>query len=219
VRHSLLPALCALAVVVGGCRTAPVATADELSPAAWQSLFDGSSLAGWSATEFGGEGEVVVRDGRLQLGLGSPLTGATWQGPLPHGDYELELRARRELGNDFFCGLTFPVGAGHLTLVLGGWGGSVCGLSSLDGLDASRNATRTLRHFAAGRDYRIQLSVRSDRIAVVVDGDPLLAIDPRRHTLSLRPEVELSRPLGLASFATAASFAGLRWRPLAAVAR
>lgn len=211
--------LLALALVVAGCRTAPNAAAGEAAPMPWQSLFDGTALGAWATTEFGGEGEVAVRDVRLQLGLGNPLTGATWRGPLPHGDYELELLARRELGNDFFCGLTFPVGAGHLTLVLGGWGGSVCGLSSLDGLDASRNATRTLRHFAAGRDYRIHLTVRTDRIAVLVDGEPLLAIDPRRHALSLRPEVELSRPLGLASFATAASFAELRWRPLPAVAR
>ncbi|MCU0865710.1 MAG: DUF1080 domain-containing protein [Planctomycetes bacterium] len=197
-----------------GCQAPP-------PPAApWQSLFDGAGLGPFTATAFGGEGEVAVRDGRLQLGQGSPLTGVHWTGPLqtgplPSGDYELELVARRELGNDFFCGLTFPVGSDHLTLVLGGWGGSVCGLSNLDGLDASRNATRTLRHFAAGVDHRVQLRVQRERVEVLVDGAPLLSIDPRQHRLALRPEVELCRPLGLCSYNTAASFPELRWRPLA----
>ncbi|MCA8977139.1 MAG: DUF1080 domain-containing protein [Planctomycetes bacterium] len=199
--------LAALATLPCGCRTAA-----EVAP--WHELFDGRSLNGFTATEFGGEGEVRVEDRAIHLGFGSPLTGITFQGPLPPDDYELEVTARRVAGNDFFCGLTFPVGHGHLTLVLGGWGGAVCGLSSLDGDDASSNPTRTLRHFVTGRDYTALLRVTADEVAVSIDGEPFLVADLRGRRLGLRPEMELSRPLGLASFATAAAVRSLRWRPL-----
>lgn len=201
-----LPAVAALALA--GCATAPTA-------APWIELFDGRSLGGFAITDFGGQGEVDVAGDRLRLGIGSPLTGVTWTGAVPRGDYELEVVAARDLGNDFFCGLTFPVGDAHLTLVLGGWGGALCGFSSLDGNDAANNDTRTLRRFAPGRDYHVHVAVRADRVEAHLDGEPLCAIDPRRHRLGLRPEVLLSRPLGIASFATAASVRTVRWRPTA----
>ena len=180
---------------------------------AWRELFDGRTLDGFVATQFGGEGEVAVRRGAIELGIGSPLTGITWTGVPPCGDYELEVVATRVQGGDFFCGLTFPVGERHLTLVLGGWGGTVCGLSSLDGLDAAHNATRTLRRFDIGRAYTIHIAVAPETIVVQLDGAPFLTASLRGQALSLRPEVDLCRPLGLASFATAAAIHAVRWRP------
>jgi len=109
--------------------------------------------------------------------------------------------------------VTFPVHDAHLTLVLGGWGGSLCGISSLDGEDASNNETRTLRRFEEGRDYRVLLRVRQDHLEVDLDGAPLLRAALEGRALSLRPEVELSRPLGIASFGTRARVRALRWRP------
>lgn len=197
------------ASLLAACATAP-------REPAWHELFDGRTLEGFAVTDFGGQGEVEVKHGRLCLGMGSPLTGVTWTGPVPAGDYELEITARRELGNDFFCGLTFPVGGEHLTLVLGGWGGTLCGLSSLDGNDAANNDTRTLRRFDADRDYTANVTVRAASVACTLDGQTLCAIDPRRHRLGLRPEVQLSRPLGVASFATATAITRLRWRELPA---
>ena len=77
------------------------------------------------------------------LDFGSSMTGVTYQGKdLPRTDYEIRLEAQRIDGTDFFCGLTFPVHDAHLSLIVGGWGGSLVGLSSLDGKDASRNETR-----------------------------------------------------------------------------
>lgn len=179
---------------------------------AWIDLFDGRTLGAFSVTDYGGQGEVAVRNGRLHLGIGNPLTGVTWTGAPPRGDYELELVARREQGNDFFAALTFPVGSECLTLVLGGWGGSLCGLSSLDGLDASRNDTRQSRAFPTGRDVQLRLLVTADLVQAELDGALLLRADLRGRRLSLRPEVELSRPLGLIAFASEGSIARLRWR-------
>jgi len=198
----------ALACLLAACAAAPPAEEP------WTDLFDGRSLAGFEVTDFGGQGEVAVREGRLRLGFGSPLTGVTWRGTPPSGDYELRVVAAREDGSDFFCALTFPVGDAHLTCVLGGWGGSLCGLSSLDGHDAAHNDTRVLRQFADGRDYELRITVRSDLVAATLDGEDLCRIDPRRHRLGLRPEVLLSRPLGIAAFATAASVRRLQWRAL-----
>jgi hypothetical protein len=195
-------------LALAGCAAAPAGEPP------WRPLFDGRSLAGFEITDFGGQGEVAVRDGRIRLGPGSPLTGITWRGDMPAGDYELRIVAAREQGSDFFCGVTFPVGDAHLTCVLGGWGGSLCGFSSLDGLDAAHNDTRTFRSFVAGRNYELLLHVRTDLVEARLDGEVLCRIDPRRHRLGLRPEVSLSRPLGIAAFATEASLRAVQWRPL-----
>jgi hypothetical protein len=195
------------AAALGACSAAP-----EAEP--WRELFDGRTLTGWASTAFGGEGEVHVVDGGLVLEQGSPLTGVTWAGEPPTGDYELEVVASRLLGSDFFCGLTFPVGDAHLTLVLGGWGGAVCGLSCLDGLDAAQNETRRTRSFPLGRDVTARLVVRRDAVEVFLDRARLLAVDLRGRAMSLRPEVALSRPLGIATFATVGRISALRWRPL-----
>lgn len=203
--RALLP--CAPLLALAACHAAPTAPP-------WVELFDGASLADWQATRFGGEGDVRVERGALLLGAGSPLTGVTFAGAPPTTPYELEVTAARVEGLDFFCGLTFPVRDGHLTLVLGGWGGSVSGLSCLDGDDAAGNATRTVRGFQDGRAYTARLLVRDERVEVLLDGAPFLAAELAGRELSLRPEVELSRPLGVATFATEARISALRWRPL-----
>jgi hypothetical protein len=195
-----------LLLAAGSCRTA---APDE----PWRELFDGRSLGEFVVTDFGGQGEIAVRQGLLRLGFGSPLTGVTWTGALPGAEYELEVTAAREQGHDFFCGVTFPVGDQHLTLVLGGWGGAVCGLSSLDGLDAAHNETRTARSFETGRDYTVRIVVTARRVEATVDGEPLAAVDWTERACSVRPEVLLSRPLGIACYATEATVRSCRWRP------
>ena len=193
-------------LMLAGCAAPPAAPG-------WIEIFDGASTDGWTATKFGGEGPVDVVDGALEFDFGSPMTGLTWAGAPPTGAYDLEVIAARVDGTDFFCGLTFPVRDAHLTLVLGGWGGSLCGLSSLDGEDAANNDSRTLFRFENGRDYRVLVRVRKDRVDVDLDGAPLLSALTAGRRLSLRPEVELSRPLGIASFATRARIRAVRWRP------
>ena len=193
----------------GGCATTQPQTA-------WINLFDGHSLEGWSKTLFGGEGEISIVDGAIDLQSGSPLTGVTLQTSPPSENYELEVVASRVEGTDFFCGLTFPVGESHLTLVLGGWGGSVCGFSSIDNADASRNLTRKLKGFTPGRDYKITVRVTKDEVLALLDDEPFVATKRAGVTFSLRPEVMLCKPLGLASFSTIANVKSVRWHPLAA---
>lgn len=181
----------------------------------WRVLFDGTSLDGFEVTEFGGEGPVAVEDGRLVLDFGSPMTGVTWVGdPLPTVDYEVELQAARLSGTDFFCGLTFPVRDSWATLVLGGWGGALCGISSLDGFDASENETMSLLYLETGKVYRVRLRVTATRIRAWLDDEPLVDVSIEDREVGIRPEVDLSRPFGVASFATRAAIGPIRLRRL-----
>jgi hypothetical protein len=185
----------------------------------WRPLFDGRSLAGWRVVENGASGAVEVDGGRLLLGQGEPMTAValaeTQAAAFPRDDYEIELVAARLLGNDFFAGLTFPVGDGELTLILGGWGGGLCGLSCLDREDAAHNETKSFRGFERGRDYVVLVQVGGGRVRARVDGETIADVGVTGRRCSLRTEVEPCRPLGLASYQTRSAIRSVRWRPLA----
>jgi len=182
------------------------------APPAWQSLFDGTSLGLWKSTEFGGEGRVTIEDGRIVLGRGDPLTGVTYSGDIPRIDYEIALQAMKVDGNDFFCALTFPVGDRACSLVLGGWGGTVVGLSSLDGLDASENDTTTSMAFEKDRWYDVRVRVTAESIDAWLDEKQIVAASTKGRRIGIRPEVDLSRPLGVASYRTRAALRNIRVR-------
>ena len=180
----------------------------------WESLFDGKSLAGWKITPFGGEGEVHVDDGQIVLEMGADLTGITIARDVPKIDYELELEAMRVDGIDFFCGLTFPVNDKPCSLIVGGWAGAVVGLSSLDGLDASENETTKLMSFKNETWYKIRLRVTADYIQAWIDDEPVVDCDIAGRELSIRVEVDPSRPLGIATWQTVAALRAIRVRAL-----
>jgi hypothetical protein len=209
----------AVAVAVSGPPACGDETLDDSKTQPWRALFDGKSLHGWKSTAFGGEGDVYVEDGQLWLDFGATLTGITYTGQdLPHGDYELRLEAKRVDGSDFFCGLTFPVRDAHLSLIVGGWGGALVGLSSLDGQDASENETRRSMAFRKQTWYRIRAQVTADRVRVWIDDQPVIDQSISSRQLSLRPEVDLSKPLGIASWQTRAAIRKIEWRPLSPAA-
>jgi len=185
----------------------------------WTSLFDGQTLGKWKVTEFGTQGPVEVKDGRLVLGFGDGCTGVTWTGDFPKLDYEIRLAAMRVEGSDFFCGLTFPVGEDALTFVGGGWGGGVVGISSLDGEDASENDTTKYMTFESNRWYTIRVRVTKDHLACWIDKEQIVDQPLADRKLSIRSEVELSRPLGIASWKTTAALRDIQWRSLTAAER
>ena len=182
--------------------------------AGWKSLFDGQTLKGWKSTEFGGEGTVEVKDGAILLGVGNDLTGVSYERPTPHRNYEVSLEARRVDGSAFFCGLTFPVKDDPCSLIIGGWGGGVCGLSSIDGLDASENSTTKYREFETGRWYTIRLRVTDSKIEAWIDKEQIVNQSLAGKKISIRSEVEASRPFGIASYRTLAALRNIRLREL-----
>ena len=135
----------------------------------WKSMFDGKALAGWKETPFAGHGEVEVQSGLLVLNMGDPFTGVNWTNEFPKINYELALDAMRVAGSDFFCGLTVPVEDNFCSLIVGGWGGSLLGISSLDHMDASENETTKFMNFEQQRWYRIRLRVTAGRLEGWVD--------------------------------------------------
>ncbi|MBA2354699.1 MAG: DUF1080 domain-containing protein [Acidobacteria bacterium] len=167
-----------------------------------RSLFDGRSLGAWKPVVFGGDGEVRIADGAIQFGRGNDLTGVVWSGALPGPSYRVALEAMRVDGTDFFCALTFPIAGSHCSLVVGGWGGGVVGLSSLDGLDASENETSRGMRLESRRWYAIAVEVTRAYVRATIDGEPMVDIDVTGRAVDTRPELELCKPLGLATWRT-----------------
>jgi hypothetical protein len=168
-------------------------------------LFNGKTLEGWEVTNFGPQGPVSVSGDQIILGMGDGCTGITWKKAFPRTDYEVTLDAKRVAGTDFFCGLTFPVDKRPCSLIIGGWGGGTVGLSSIDGKDASENETTLIRNFETNRWYHIRLEVSGGVIRSWIDNDKVVDFAIGNKKLSIRPEVELSKPFGIASWKTTAA--------------
>ena len=120
------------------------------------------------------------------------------------------MQARRVEGADFFCGLTFPVGDSHASLILGGWGGALCGISSINGEDASSNDTRSYQEFRNGQWYRVRLRVTPSKLEVWLDGQKIIDAVTTGKQIALRQGMDESKPLGLASFASTAAIKDIR---------
>jgi hypothetical protein len=190
----------------------------------WIALFDGRSLDGWRRTDFAGAGGVRVepsfRGGppAIVIEAGVPLTGINRVGPVRKLDYEIELEVLKIEGNDFPCGLTFPVGDSHATLILGGWGGGTVGISSIDDMDASENETTRSMVFPAGKWFRVLLRVRAAKLEAWLDGEKIVDQPIAGRKISLRPgPIDKSRPLGIATYRTSAAIKGIRLRSLPSV--
>jgi 3-keto-disaccharide hydrolase len=189
--------------------------ADAKPRAEWRSLFDGKTLSGWKTTEFGAHASPAVEKGLLVLPIGDPLTGVTREkDDVPHVNYEIELEAQRVDGHDFFVGLTFPVQDSHASLILGGWSGGVCGISSIDGFDASENTTTSYRKFDSGKWYRVRMRVQKDRLQAWLDDEQIVDADTTDKKISTRIEVSPSKPLGLATYMTKGAYRNIRIREL-----
>lgn len=181
----------------------------------WELLFDGKTLGAWKRSDFGAGGEVRVEDGVIMIEAGEELSGIQFQGEPPRMNYEIELQARRMQGIDFFCTVTFPVGERYVSFVVGGWGGATVGISSINHADASRNETTSYRGFEDKVWYRIRVRVEPGHLGAWIDDTQVVNLNTQGKDLDLRPgEIEISKPLGIATFRTEGQFRGLRLRRL-----
>ena len=192
----------------------PADQGKKKDPYAWQSLFDGKTLKGWKAPKFGGEGKVEVKDGQIVLNMGDTMTGITYTGKVPRTNYEIELEAMRLDGVDFFATTTFPVGEESCSLVVGGWGGTVVGLSCVDYYDASDNFTTTFHSFEDKKWYKIRIRVTSAKIEAWIDDEQVVNQEREGHKFTIRDEVDLCQPLGVSTWCTAGAIRNIRMREL-----
>jgi hypothetical protein len=199
--------LVALSALFGQTKTKPAAPPCHR-------IFDGTTLSNWIVPSFGTEGQVTVKDSCIILGTGDGCTGVTYTAPFPIMNYAVSVDAMRVDGSDFFCGMTFPVNESPCTLIIGGWGGSIIGLSSIDGQDASDNQTSTYETFENQRWYHIELRVTPDAIQAYIDGKRYIDFETTDHKLTIRREVTLSKPFGFTSWKTTASLRNICVRRL-----
>ena len=110
--------------------------------------------------------------------------------------------------------LPFPVNQDPCTLICGGWGGSLTGLSCLDGLDASENESTNSMAFKDGKWYKIRLRVTPEKIGVWVDDEQIVDVKIAGRKVSLRWEMDPMPPLGFATYATKGGLKNIVMKPL-----
>jgi type 1 glutamine amidotransferase len=197
--------------------TAAFFTLSASAATPWKPLFNGKDIKDWQIDNFAGGGEIKVEDGKIMIGTGVALTGIKRTNDLLKSNYEVEIEAMKIQGNDFFCGLTFPVKDSNATLVVGGWGGSLLGISSIDGMDASENEYTQYMRFDDNKWYRIRLRVTDSKIQAWIDNTKMIDADIAGKKISMRlGEIEDAVPFGVSTYQTTAAIREVKIRPVPA---
>lgn len=182
---------------------------------AWKKLFDGKTLDGWKNSFSDNAGKVHVKDGAIVLEKGMKMTGVTYAGKdFPKTDYEVVLEGKRVDGRDFFATTTFPVGDAFCSFVVGGWGGMLTGISSINGADASENETTSSMEFKEDKWYTVRIRVSEKKVECWIGDDKVADVDRKGRRFSTRIECEDCQPFGLATYDTVGAVREIRVRAL-----
>ena len=177
--------------------------------AVWaEPLFNGKNLDGWkNAIPTGGKVEVLT-NGVIACSAGEPMSGIVYTNTTPRMNYEISLEGMRVEGDDFFIGLTLPIGTNYCSVIIGGWGGNLCGISSIDYMDASENCYTEAKPLKSGVWYTLKVRVTEHLLDVRLNDTFYRAQvefdKPSRF--SLRPGSDIDRcvPLGICTYRTKA---------------
>ena len=189
----------------------------QVAPEGWISMFDGETLAGWEIVHYVDEEELPhVRNGVLVLpvAINGTMTGISWVGDsFPSNNYIIYYEARRVVGNDIFAALTFPYNNTFATLVFSGWRGSINGLSSIDGYDASENETTQFFGLRNAEWYEVQLRVTTDSIRANVGYEEVVDIATAGKKIHLRDEI-LNTGLTIWTYTSGGEIRNIRYKKL-----
>jgi len=167
----------------------------------WTSLFDGKTLEGWKVAEgavFDGHGPVTIEEGCILLGQGKTFTGVACTKPFPKAGYEVALEVQRFKGREAgLCNIVLPVGRPSCILSVGGFGGTVVGVTFVDGQTADKNITGRRMAFDQERWYEIRLRVTADRMEAWAGDEQVLDLRLDEHELKLPGGYGALEPFGV----------------------
>ena len=147
-----------------------------------------------------------MEDNALRFEAGTPYTALQWGGEFPREEFEVEVAAKRTEGCDIFCGLLVPVGESHISVILGGWGDTVVGVSCVDHLYASDNETSRMMSFENGQWYEVRVRVTKAKVIAWIDGSKVIDLGREGHVLAPYPGLEALAPFALFTWETGAAF-------------
>lgn len=199
-----------LCLLFASCRPAPVVIRS------WD-LLDQKHASLWQLSEIPDEGVISVAEGELTMTAGQPMTGCKFPAwaelGLPGTSYAISYEAVRVEGDDIFGMCTFPVSSheAHATFVLGGWGGTVTGISSIDFSDANENSTRGEQRYQNGTWYRVRIEVRPEDIRAWINDRPMVNVNIKGRKVGLRPGfIDHCLPFGFATWNTVGKVRNVR---------
>ena len=177
-------------------------------------LFNGKDLSGWKAADIWGNGKVeALSNGVVSCGIGKPLTGLAYTNTFPTMSYEVKMEALRKEGSDFFVAMTIPVESNACTVVIGGWGGGLCGISSINFMDASENQYSEGVVFKNDVWYTLRVRVTPGLLEVFLNDTLYTAKVPfessSAFTLRAGSDIDKTKPFGLATYETKALWRNL----------
>lgn len=188
---------------------------EKKAEVAWTKLFDGKTLDDWKPSFKEFTGKVEVKDGAIVLHKGMKMTGVTYAGKdFPKSDYEVVLEGKRVEGKDFFCTTTFPVGEGFCSLVVGGWGGMLTGISNINGADASENETTSSMEFKDNTWYKVRIRVTEKKVEAWIGEEKVADVERKGRKFTTRIECEDCQPFGLATYDTVGAIRDIKVRKL-----
>jgi Domain of Unknown Function (DUF1080). len=187
-----------------------------------RALFNGKDLSGWKVAEMIDSGTVsVLPDGTVECGFGNPITGIAYTNTPPRMNYELSLEIMRVQGSDFFAALTLPIETNCCTVIIGGWGGNLCGISSFDYMDASENQWCEARAIENGCWYTLRVRVTPGVFQVFLNETFYTARvefdDSSRFSLRPGSDIDKTAPLGLATYRTKAHWRNFKLTDITAL--
>lgn len=179
----------------------------------------GNELGDWKPLEAASQAKVSVKDGVLYLGSGDGVSGVVYTGKreIPVVDYELTWEAMKIDGVDFFGAATFPVRDAKtcVTLINGGWGGGVTGISCIDEMSANENNTQSTIGYKDGQWYKFRVLVTAEMMVGYVDDKQIFKVLIKDKKVGLRSgDIELCAPFGFATYMTKGAVKNIQFRPI-----
>jgi hypothetical protein len=94
---------------------------------------------------------------------------------------------------------------------MGGWGGSVTGISSIDNMDASENNTSSYQKYVDNKWYHVKVRITPKDIHIWVDDKEIINAEIEGKKLGVRPgPIESYLPLSFTTYQTTSAIKNVK---------